>query len=211
MENRATGLLVVGYGNPLNGDDGAGWSAAIELETLLKNTPHADRVEIMVLHQLTPELHDTISRFKSVIFIGVCHDKRAGVVSCRRIGFSDGNTETTETDDTETGNLQAVDIQAGDLEYSNNVMSGRISPEMLVKLAITKHNASPEAFLYTISGLSFEHGETVSRPVKRGIQFVVENIKEILLRDFGCPENSLVDNASKGLFDVAKLDAAEVV
>jgi Ni,Fe-hydrogenase maturation factor len=34
MENKATGLLVVGYGNPFNSDDGAGWSAAVELEAL---------------------------------------------------------------------------------------------------------------------------------------------------------------------------------
>jgi hypothetical protein len=201
MENKTTGLLVVGYGNPLNGDDGAGWSAAVELEALLKNTPYADQVEIMVLHQLTVELAEIVSGFESVIFIGVCRDKRAGVVSCRRIGFSGGDAETVETGDP----------KVGDPEYSNGAMSGLISPEMLVGLAITEHNASPEAFLYTISGLSFEHNETVSRPVKRGIQFVVDNIKEMLLRDFRCPESLSAGSQSKELLGASKLDAAEVI
>ena len=56
-------VLVVGYGNPLRGDDGLGWHAAEALRPVL---PEA---EILTVHQLTPELAEPASRADLVIFL----------------------------------------------------------------------------------------------------------------------------------------------
>ena len=57
--------LVIGYGNPLRGDDGLGWRVA---ERLAERLP-ADQVEILTCQQLTPELAATLSRASFVLFI----------------------------------------------------------------------------------------------------------------------------------------------
>jgi hypothetical protein len=49
-------VLIVGYGNPLRGDDGLGWRAAERLRTVIQDAG----VEILALHQLTPELMETL-------------------------------------------------------------------------------------------------------------------------------------------------------
>lgn len=58
-------LLIVGYGNPLRGDDGFGFQAAERLEDLIQDPD----VEIHAVHQLTPELMDPLSKAGQAIFI----------------------------------------------------------------------------------------------------------------------------------------------
>lgn len=58
-------VLIVGYGNPLRGDDGFGWRTAERLRAEI----HDPEVEVMALHQLTPELMEPISRAELAIFI----------------------------------------------------------------------------------------------------------------------------------------------
>ncbi|MDI6803046.1 MAG: hydrogenase maturation protease [Bacteroidota bacterium] len=55
--------LVIGYGNTLRGDDGAGIVAV----GLLKNI--YPQFQFLTLHQLTPELIQTISNYEAVYFI----------------------------------------------------------------------------------------------------------------------------------------------
>jgi hydrogenase maturation protease len=58
-------VLIIGYGNPLRGDDGFGYQAAERLEDLI----HDPDVEIHAVHQLTPELMDPLSKAGQAIFI----------------------------------------------------------------------------------------------------------------------------------------------
>jgi hydrogenase maturation protease len=71
--------LVIGYGNPLRGDDGLGWYAAQALAGDDSN------VEIIACHQLTPELAEPISRADFVIFIDACSGRTAGHLTCEPI------------------------------------------------------------------------------------------------------------------------------
>lgn len=57
-------LLVVGYGNVLRRDDGVGIAVAEEVARW--NHPH---VEVTMLHQLVPELVETLVLFDEVIFV----------------------------------------------------------------------------------------------------------------------------------------------
>jgi hydrogenase maturation protease len=58
-------VLIIGYGNPLRGDDAFGFVAAERLAKLIADPA----VQVLALTQLTPELMDPISRAEQVIFI----------------------------------------------------------------------------------------------------------------------------------------------
>ena len=68
--------LIIGYGNTLRGDDGAGILAA----ELLMARVHDPEIEILGQHQLTPELMEPISRAAHVIFIDAAVSGRPGKV-----------------------------------------------------------------------------------------------------------------------------------
>ena len=76
-----TKILVLGYGNPLRGDDAAGWKAA----QLLAETETGNHVEVHALHQLTPEWAEPLSRSSRAIFIDASVGSAPGKVCCRRI------------------------------------------------------------------------------------------------------------------------------
>ena len=71
-----SGLLIIGWGNPLRGDDGFGRLAAERLAELL---PEA---EVLAVHQLTPELMEPISRAVRVVFIDASADGEPGELRC---------------------------------------------------------------------------------------------------------------------------------
>lgn len=59
-----SGLLVIGYGNPLRGDDGAGPEAACRVERL-----GLPGVIVIESHQLLPEHAEVLSRHQRAVFI----------------------------------------------------------------------------------------------------------------------------------------------
>ena len=80
-------ILIVGYGNPLRGDDAFGQRVAGRLLQL----PPDPAVEILSLHQLTPELMDPLSRADFAIFIDAGASGEPGAVVERRIDPQSAN------------------------------------------------------------------------------------------------------------------------
>ncbi|MCX6628521.1 MAG: hydrogenase maturation protease [Candidatus Solibacter sp.] len=66
--------LIVGYGNVLRGDDGAGFLVA----ELLRERIRDPEIQILSQQQLLPELMEPISRVARVIFIDASVSGRAG-------------------------------------------------------------------------------------------------------------------------------------
>ena len=66
--------LIIGYGNVLRGDDGAGYVAA----DLLRDRIDDAGIEILSEQQLLPELMEPISRAAQVIFIDASVTGRTG-------------------------------------------------------------------------------------------------------------------------------------
>lgn len=60
----AFGVLVIGYGNPLRGDDGVGPAVAAEVERL-----RLPGVRVRVVHQLTPELAADLADVQRAVFV----------------------------------------------------------------------------------------------------------------------------------------------
>ena len=77
----SAGVLVIGYGNPLRGDDGIGWHAAERLAT----DPRLDGARVLTSHQLTPELAEDISRASLVVLVDASADGDPGSVRVRTV------------------------------------------------------------------------------------------------------------------------------
>ena len=77
MPDTLTDVLIIGYGNALRGDDGAGYIAA----ELLRERVEGPGVEVIAAQQLTPELMEPISRARHVLFIDATITGRAGTFS----------------------------------------------------------------------------------------------------------------------------------
>jgi hydrogenase maturation protease len=65
-------LLIIGYGNPLRGDDAVGYQVAESLGAI-------------AVHQLTPELMEPISRASRVVFIDAAATGIPGTVEERAV------------------------------------------------------------------------------------------------------------------------------
>lgn len=70
-------ILIIGYGNPLRGDDGVG----CVLARLLKNRLRRDDLHVQTLHQLTPELIAWIAGASYVIFIDANAETHTGTIA----------------------------------------------------------------------------------------------------------------------------------
>ncbi len=55
--------LVIGYGNTLRGDDGAGASAALRVQEEIPD------VDVLILHDLQPEVAESLTHRRLVIFL----------------------------------------------------------------------------------------------------------------------------------------------
>ncbi len=72
-------LLIIGYGNPLRSDDGIGWIVADQIAARL---PHA---RVVVTHQLTPEIAESISQSDFVLFVDAYAMGEPGTLRCELI------------------------------------------------------------------------------------------------------------------------------
>jgi len=75
-------VVVIGYGNPLRGDDGIGPQV---IEQLKLRFPASEVIELISCHQLNPELADDIARADHVIFIDATDKPAASDVVCESV------------------------------------------------------------------------------------------------------------------------------
>ena len=141
------GTLVIGYGNPLRGDDGAGWRAARRLGESLRDEP----IEILALHQLTPELAEPISRADLIIFIDASHEGQPGSWKCERLALN---------------------------STPGNSLAHHFTPRSLLGYAQTIFNVSPPALIVSIAGESFTYCERLTPRVETALPQVIEHVRE---------------------------------
>ena len=145
-------ILIIGYGNPLRGDDRLGWFAAERLEQLPELVE--DRtIEIITCHQLTPELAEAVSQVKLVIFIDAAAQGTPGTVKC----------ESLNTDPTQPDTLGHHFTPARVLAYAHAIFGG-----------------TPRAVVVSVAVESFELGEQLSQAVEAALPTVVERVLGIM-------------------------------
>ncbi|MFL5688292.1 MAG: hydrogenase maturation protease [Chloroflexota bacterium] len=75
------GVVVVGYGNPLRGDDGVGWRVA---ESLLAD-PRLAGAHVMTVHQLLPELASELGEAALAVLIDAKIGESPGSISVAQV------------------------------------------------------------------------------------------------------------------------------
>ena len=140
-------VLIVGLGNPLRSDDGLGPRAAEEL----RQGPLPPGTEVLVQHQLTPDLAETIRHAKMVLFVDAARGEHPGEIHC-----------------------QPVD-PAG----TNGTFTHELTPAAVLALAKQLYGVFPQAVEISIEGASFELGERLSPRVEEKLPALVYLTREL--------------------------------
>ena len=74
-------ILIVGYGNPLRGDDGVGQAAA----QILENDAAVEGAEVLSCHQLNIELSERLSTMDLAIFIDAEDGIQPGTIAVTKL------------------------------------------------------------------------------------------------------------------------------
>jgi hydrogenase maturation protease len=151
MPDTLKGTLVIGYGNALRGDDGAGYIAA----ELLRERIEDPNVEVLSLHQLTPELMEPVSRARHVVFIDASVVGRAGKFNRVPLRPAPACSRFTH----------------------------QVGPETLLAGAQSLYGRTPQATLYTIPGRNFEVGQELTPSVRRAVEALVAELVGELERE----------------------------
>ena len=145
--------LIIGYGNPLRGDDRLGWCVAERLRDLPEIAGDLE-TEIIACHQLTPELAEPVSRAELVIFIDAAEAGIPGDLRCERV-----EAEGREPD----------------------ALGHHFTPARVLAYALALFGAKPKALIFSVVAASFEPGEHLSPVVEAAIPEVVAQIRHRIL------------------------------
>jgi hydrogenase maturation protease len=136
-------LLIIGYGNSLRRDDGAGLLLAQELAAAWQ--AQARPVHLLTLHQLGPELA-----------LDLAEPAVAGVL------FVDTQFVDLETGDAAAPAVTLTPLPAGPASPS---LTHHVAPEALLYLAEQLYGRRLPAWLLRVPGFDFAHGEGLSSAV----------------------------------------------
>jgi len=146
-------VLVIGYGNPLRSDDGAGWRAA----ELLAADPRAAGTDVLVCHQLTPELAEDVSRASLVVLVDASTDRTAVGAVCARPLLC--------------------------FPRSAPVFSHHLEPTGLLQLAAALFGRVPLVMMVTVGAVNVDPGGALSASVTDALPRVVDAVIDVI-QDF---------------------------
>ena len=146
----ADDVLVIGYGNPLRSDDGAGWRAA----EMLSEDPRTAGAVVLACHQLTPELAEDISRARLLVLIDASEEPgTAGTVSSCPLGQQPS---------------------------SGAVFSHHVDPARLLQLASELYGQSPPAVQVSIRVADLGPGTDLSAPVEAAMPALIDTVIDVI-------------------------------
>jgi hydrogenase maturation protease len=138
-------VLVVGYGNVLRGDDGAGPAAA----KALRNRLPRRIADVLVVHQLLPELAERLSRCVLAIFIDADAQTPPGQIREQNVAIHQEGGQSI-------GHYQ--------------------SPEQLLAMAKELYGRAPRAILFNVGAADFIFRHGLSEPVRTAIPRLVIDV-----------------------------------
>jgi len=111
-----------------------------------------DEAEVVGCHQLTPELAEAVSRAEAVFFIDASHEGEPGELRC-----------------------QPVEPQAETIRFSH-----QLTPELLLNLSRVLYGTCPPAFVVSVCGQRFEHGQELSPVVAANLPRLTMLVSEMM-------------------------------
>lgn len=138
--------LVVAYGNRLRGDDAVGWVVADALADDLR----MEKVDVVAVHQLSPELADDVSQASLVVFV----DARL--------------------DPTQLPGAIAVGVLEPDATAAS--MTHHVDAGAVLALAHTLYGLAPRAFTVSVAIESAEAGAPLGVAVSASVSALVDTV-----------------------------------
>ncbi|MCU0504748.1 MAG: hydrogenase maturation protease [Chloroflexi bacterium] len=158
-ERPADGVLVVGYGSTLRGDDGVGPRAA----EMVAGDPRLAGATVLVRHQLTPELAADIAAARLVVLVDARADASPGSVSVERVAGAASSVDP----------VPAARAEAGATTH-------HVGAAEVAALARDLWGTRPEVLAVGVGAASFEVGDGLSVSVERALPRVVDAIAAIV-------------------------------
>jgi hydrogenase maturation protease len=152
--------LIVGVGNTLRRDDGAGIRLAEAVAGALAERGHA--VEIRLLQQLLPEIAEEICELEATqVLIADCRTESADAQDggVRQLGAAEEGSMH--------GHLRVEGAEIG---------SHGLGAAALIELARRLYGFEGDAWLATVPGADFDHGEGLSPSTRDAIDHLVPAI-----------------------------------
>lgn len=146
-------FLVIGYGNTLRSDDGAGQIAVHKIAEW-----KLPKVRSLAVHQLTPELTIDIAQADVVIFI-----------------------DAVATDSINPVSVKIQPIQAA-AENNNTSFGHSCNPRSLLNYTHILYGKVTEAYWVLIPAVNFEFGEELSSLTQQGINIALNQIKQTIIQ-----------------------------
>lgn len=146
--------LIIGYGNLLCGDDGAGVLAVQRLAGEIASGENRQAIRCLTVFQLTPELAEDVSQADMVVFVDAARGDTPGQIASLEFHSARWMGEP------EPGS------------YTHHV-----KPATLLADAERLYGKRPAARLYTVTGRNFELGDLLSSEVAEALPTLVGQIR----------------------------------
>ena len=145
--------LIIGYGNPLRGDDAFGLRVADRLAAIPEIA--ADPlIRIETVHQLMPELSEAMAEADFVLFIDA-----AAPSSGRPPG---------------TLHFEAINAE----KSSHEALGHHLTPQQALAYAKVLFGVAPKAWIASVTAQSFDYGAPLSPTVQAAIPAVIHWTRE---------------------------------
>ena len=146
--------LIIGYGNPLRGDDGAGVLAVKRLAAANASDTSRQAITCLPVFQLTPELAEDVSQVDMVMFVDAARGETPGQIASLEFHPSQWMGEPKLGSSTH-----------------------HVNPATLLADAERLYGKCPAAWLYTITGRNFGLGDSLSAEVEEALPTLIAEIK----------------------------------
>jgi len=140
-------VLILACGNPLRGDDAAGWRIAEAVRERLSSA----EVEVVACQQLTPELAERVSCAETVLFVDASATAEPGSVSLEPVA--------------------AARVAAATLTHHLDPAT------LLGLAHLLYNRAPRRAFVLLLGGQSFSLAEELSEPVRHALPEAIKKIE----------------------------------
>ncbi len=119
---------------------------------ILRKTLPSGQVEILCFHQFAPELAEVASHADAVIFLDAAAKGTPGQVVCEPVG-----------------------VEAADAHFSHH-----LEPAGIIALTKQLYGANPQAFVVSVCGERFDHGEELSPVVVAALPELVRAVEQVI-------------------------------
>ena len=152
-DNQNFSYLIIGYGNTIRGDDGAGYQIAEAVAQWNLNHVRCRRrcyCTSLAVHQLTPDLAEAIAQANTVIFVDA------------------------------VATLSEVKIEQLEPNNAESFTGHYAEPRSLLALTYALYKAIPTAYRILIPAVDFSFGETLSPVTQKSVELALVKIKQLV-------------------------------